>query len=257
MNTKQFSIIALLLIFIGCHSITNDEAKIELNNLGFKCNEVQFLKAIEYNNERAVNLFLILGINPNINDELGRSALAIASIDFDEKIIRNLIKHGAKVKEDLGGDALLSACWHNNLNIVKILVQKKTNINFKGFEKITPLMNACIKGDKKLISFLVKHGAKINSKEKDGFSPLLYACIHNSRNVIAYLVQNGADVNQRNKNGHSPLEICIMNNNLAQVKLLINNGADLSIKNEQGETPLSLAIKLGYKDIESFIKSKK
>jgi ankyrin repeat protein len=257
MNTKQFSLIALLLILTGCNNITNDEAKIELNDLGLKFNEVQFLKAIEYNNERAVTLFLILGINPNINDEFGSSALDIASIDFNEKIIKNLIQHGAKVQGNLGGETLLSACWHNNLNIVKILIQKKTNINFKGFEQITPLMNACIKGNQKLIAFLVKHGASINSREKDGFSPLLYACIHNSINAIAYLLRNGADVNQRNKNDVSPLKISILNNNLPLVKLLINNGADLSIKDKQGESALSLAIKLGHSDIKSFIKSKK
>lgn len=54
------------------------------------------------------------------------------------------------------------ASKHNNINIIKLLLDNGANINAINHWKTTPLMYAYVYGHLEVIRFLLKHGANMN-----------------------------------------------------------------------------------------------
>jgi ankyrin repeat protein len=99
---------------------------------------------------------------------------------------------------------LCIACANGNIDLVKNLIDKGTDVNKKDSSNLTPIMHAALIGNKAMITLLVEHGAKIsyallgivkartNSVEKevlsgreDPYEVTLW------RNLLDFLVQEG------------------------------------------------------------------
>jgi ankyrin repeat protein len=57
---------------------------------------------------------------------------------------------------------LCIACAEGNLDLVKTLIDKGTDINKKDSSNLTPIMHAALNGNRILINLLVESGAKIS-----------------------------------------------------------------------------------------------
>lgn len=64
--------------------------------LNYEYTEVSFLKAVKQGDEKAVLLFLTLGMNPNAKDRFGKTALQIAEENKYSEIVKLLKHSGAK-----------------------------------------------------------------------------------------------------------------------------------------------------------------
>ncbi len=66
-------------------------------------------------------------------------------------------------------------CKHGNLDIVKILVEHKADINKTNSFGVTHLMNACIAGHDHIVEYLLENGANASLTTKSGDSALSLA----------------------------------------------------------------------------------
>ena len=55
------------------------------------------------------------------------------------------------------------AIYHENMSMVKILVNEDTNLELRSFEFGTPLLHALFDGEHEIFELLVSFGANVNS----------------------------------------------------------------------------------------------
>ena len=177
-------------------------------------------------------------------------SLTIASPAIFAGKIHDAIENGdiQKVQELLGNNPecvneadgysrtpLCWACYHGNLDIVKLLLENevKESINIPDKDGRTPLFLACYCDNLKMVKLLLENGAKesINRPNNYGPTPLCLACRANSLEVVKLLLENGAkeSINKAcNEYVPTPLYWACYHGNLDIVKLLLENGATIS-----------------------------
>lgn len=76
-----------------------------------------------------------------------------------------------------------------NLNMIKILIKYKANLEFKDKFKETALNSAVRTGNIEVIKYLLEQGADINTQSSDSSTPLEYA-IHQGDSESVNILQN-------------------------------------------------------------------
>lgn len=148
--------------------------------------------------------------------------------------------------------ALLSAVYNNNIEKVKELLSKGTDINTKDNDKMTPLLIATEKGYIEIAKLLIEKGADINAKNDKGITALIFASDEKGDiNILKLLLDKGADINAKDNVGYTALMWAVWNGKIEVVKLLLEKGADVNIEDKKGNTALMLA---KQKDIANLIK---
>ena len=179
---------------------------------------------------------------------------------------------------DEHNDIIHYACWGNNLDIVKYLVEERNvDINYIDRDGWYPIHSACNSLD--LIEYLVEKGADINCRGYKGnhlihlvcndkydesieiaewliahnvdvnclndelVSPIHYACMRGMLGIVKLLVGCGLDVNCADKNGWCPIHYACENGNIELVKYLISCGVKLNSFTKCGTHPLHIAIR--------------
>lgn len=216
------------------------------------------------------------GANINAVDIEGWSALSYAVNNGDIESAKLLLENKAKIKDELL-IAIKSPIVESRINIMKLLIDNKANINYADEDEFTPLNIAIESGDMELTKFLITNGANVNSLMQDGVSLIGYAIAQNNMDLLQILIENGANVNYTNGdswadtplktasrlgldnvvrilltrnvdinavdiNGNTALHTAALNSQLSIVKLLLEKNPNLDIQNKVGNTALHLAV---------------
>ncbi|WP_341822753.1 ankyrin repeat domain-containing protein [Wolbachia endosymbiont (group A) of Clivina fossor] len=118
-------------------------------------------------------------------DEKERTALHYA---IDAKTVRLLIEKGVDVNvaDVRGHTALHLAITEKRLETVRELIKSGGNVNAEEYgNKCTPLHLACMVGEKEIVEELVKAGAEIEQADKFGMTAMDYA--KNSKEIAEVL----------------------------------------------------------------------
>lgn len=223
------------------------------------------------------------GANINAVDIEGWSALSYAVNNGDIESAKLLLENKAKIKDELL-IAIKSPIVESRINIMKLLIDNKANINYTDENGFNPLNIAIESGDMELTKFLITNGANVNSLMQDGVSLIGYAIAQNNMDLLQILIENGANVNYTNgdswadtplktasrlgldnvvrilltrnadinavdMNGNTALHTAALNSQLSVVKLLLEKNPNLDIQNKVGNTALHLAVISGNIDI--------
>lgn len=100
-----------------------------------------------------------------------------------------------------------------------------------------PLLNWCL-NHVEIAKLLVDLKADINMQDKSGWAPLHYAAFKNCPKNVQMYLDAGADINIQNDMKSTPLHIAAWQNHINIVGMLIAQGADLNRKDLHGNTPL-------------------
>lgn len=151
--------------------------------------------AIRRGSEKAVDILLGKGADPNICDKEDNSPLHIAARLGQHSIVQQLIRHRAKIQ----------------------LCNK---------QKMTPLHLAATNKEAKVATLLVDQKADINAVNKDGATPLHMAAFHGSAENVKLLLHRGASVQMRTAIGHSALNLAAIasGDNGAVIEILLKAG---------------------------------
>ncbi|VDI74074.1 Hypothetical predicted protein [Mytilus galloprovincialis] len=168
----------------------------------------------------------------------------------------NLVKLFSDHNEDLNPvifEYLEDACDTDNVPLVKLLVNKKININRNLSGGCNALHIACKNGSTSLIHFLVKNGADVNCTDKQGNTPLIEACRNENESVVSLLLKNESEINKSNLEGLFPLMIAANKGKTRLLKLLISNGADVNKTDFLGYTCLMRTIQSDTRNSEALL----
>ncbi|MGL4944336.1 MAG: ankyrin repeat domain-containing protein [Thermoguttaceae bacterium] len=190
------------------------------------------------------------GENVSVQDQNGRTPLHLA-VEWNNNIdiIKLLIDKGAGDNaKSVGSTTLLhiaAARRDINLDVIKLLIAKGADVNARDCYVRTPLHIAAGCGtNPDVIKVLIDNGADVNANY-GAQAPLYYAASGNTNpDIIKVLIDNGADVNAKISGslGTTPLHAAAMSNrNPDIIKLLIDKGADISAQSTYG-TPLHAAV---------------
>ena len=153
-------------------------------------------------------------------------------------------------------DALLTAAYLDESNMVKYLIDKGADVNARDYEEYTAIIKCRNRKGKEVIELLCSAGAKINVSNKYGKTPLhRFADIGNVE-AVKYLIEKGADVNAKDTNGQVPLNL-IGSNITEIIEVLVAAGADVNARSNSKQTPLHIyASRRGNKDVVEYLLSK-
>lgn len=166
------------------------------------------VKAVKFDDDRAVSKDLAGGMDPNATDEQGTPLLVLAAREKSDKVAALLVAN------------------------------PKTNIEAEDRAGENAMMLAALNGDIDLVKLLISKDAEVNKK---GWAPLHYAASNGNDDIVQLLLDNSAYVDAGSPNGTTPLMMAARGNHVTTVKILLDNGADLNVKNQIGLNALDFA----------------
>lgn len=139
----------------------------------------------------------------------------------DIEAIKNAIKNGVDVnlQDQYGSTALILASCYDYEEIVKLLIENGADINLYDDEGNTGLILASCRGHDRIVKLLLKNGANINLQDNDGSTALIWASFSSYEEVVKLLLENGTDINLQDNNGKTALDYAVRkkNNNIVQL----------------------------------------
>lgn len=178
------------------------------------------------------------------------SAVSTGNIE----IIQNLIsKVDVNTPDEFGSSALDHACWTDNTNLVKLLLQApKINVNRKNQYGDTALMKASLRGHENIVRLLLLvTEINVNAQNNHGSTALLNACWNGHENIIKLLLQiPGINVYIQTEEGNIALLFASLKGTENAVKLLLQMpGINVNAQNKHGDTALINACWNGHENI--------
>ncbi len=192
-----------------------DEKGLEFTPHGFE-------KAVEADNEGAIELYLSCGVDVDTADERGWTPLTLSSFNGHDHLAMLLMQHGARV-------------------------------GVKDKHGYTPLHWAAFRGNDNVVDLLTRQGADVNAASHSGWTPLMQAATRGHLISAAKLLAKGAFVNATTNDGWTALHKAAANGHTSVARLLLSKGADASIQHPNGSTALTLALKHKHRDIAKML----
>ena len=160
-------------------------------------------------------------------------------------MVRLLIKHKANVntRTDSGDTPLTLAARNKHENVLHALLNdSQCLVDAKGRDGYTALQYSCRYGHVDIVKILLKHKANVNARTDSGDTPLILAVIHKHDNVInALLSDSQCLVDAKGQDGYTALHYSCRYGHVDRVRTLVNHKANVNAKTDSGDTPLTLA----------------
>ncbi|KAJ3344647.1 POC1 centriolar protein A [Entophlyctis luteolus] len=174
---------------------------------------------------RVVKILLDAGADPNVSDNLGKTALSIATRNGDVAIVTALILNGAVnllAVDDYGWSMLHYAARNGHVDVS---------------------------------SFLIGRGCNVNATDEVGMSPLHVASEMGHAELARLLVMNGADVECMDHLKRTPMHYGAENGHMDVIKFLLDEcQANSRGRDVTGQTPSNLALAAGFNEVFDVLK---
>jgi ankyrin repeat protein len=196
----------------------------------------------------------ILNHHPDVADLLIASNAQVTIFDAAGGGYVNIVKAQLKADpalatatDDSGWTALHFAARNGHLDVAKLLLANKADVNVKTKIGMTPLEVAFAFSPsampfarttdtnyEAIAELLIAHGAEVSSRSNVGLTALHYAASAGFTNVINELLDRHADVNAKDNSGRTPLDLAAQHGRLDVVDLLVARGAEMDAKDRAG-----------------------
>lgn len=256
--------IAGLLGLTGCEKSasrkpTPEAAQQLLKLRGYEFNERSYLAAAQAGDILAINAFFDAGINPNAQDDDGRTALVLAAVRGNLGVVNALLAHNVdvNVKDKNGYTALTHAVDAKQEDVVDTLLNRtELDPNARGLNQRPVLLAYVWRDSKGKVEKLLALGADVNAEDVDGDTALHGAARSGNVEILQMLLDKGALPNAKNKQGGTPLMWAAVYGNAEAANLLLNRGADASIKDNDGITAAEWATRNNQESVARMIRSR-
>lgn len=230
------------------------------------------LEAASRGDVEEVKRMLDYGVDPNLANDDGLTALHQACIDEYDEIAELLVEYGAIIDAE---DRELWTPLHasaacGNFPMVEYLVDHGANVVALNADGNLPV--DLVEEDEDLKNYLLKemdnHGfderkldeliqlrekqmmedirdaiekkRDLEIKNKEGATALHIAAANAYVEVLEFLLENDADIDVEDKDGWKPIHAAACWGNERSIELLVQHGAELESRTPHGETPLDL-----------------
>ena len=238
------AIVSGLVVASGCansgsRAKTPESVRYLLKLRGYDFDEKGFFAAAQARDLQAINSFIDAGMNPNVQDSDGHTALISAAARGELDVVNTLLSHGVDINiNDKSGYTALSHAidaMHDDVEDA-LLSRPELNPNCRGRNSRPALFAYVWRDNKERVEKLLAHGADINMQDGDGDTALHGAAETGNVEIMRMLLDKGANPNAKNKQGGTPLMWAAVFGNDDAAKLLLSRGAEASLKDNDGIT---------------------
>lgn len=175
----------------------------------------EFLPGAEQGQPAVLKSCLAKGVDINVSNRQGRTAIILASLHQHYECVALLIDAGADIdqQDQTCVNPFLLSCLNNDLTLLRLMLPARPDLNrltrFGGVG-ITP---ACEKGHLEIVrELLARTDINVNHTNFVGWTPLLEAIVLNDggerrQQIIKLLLEHGANPHMTDKYGKTPLEL--------------------------------------------------
>ena len=238
---------------VSCGGDSQEEAKSELHAKAFKFTVDDFMRAARQGHVTALKNFLAAGMDVNVKDGEGVSALFRAAQAGQPAAVKFLAAQGARTDEvGTGYDTpLVAAARSGSTDTVLVLLEEKADANFRTEKNWTALTAATFKGQAETVRAL----APLSKDSLD--EALQIAALQGRTQVIDILLGAGANVFSRSKDQKTPLMYAAAAGHLDAVKLLMVHGSNRLALDGTEKTAADLAQAAGHGTVVAFLNDPK
>jgi ankyrin repeat protein len=165
---------------------------------------LQFMSAASGGDLNTVQKLVSQGIDVNVRDIDGESAIGAAAGAGQKDVARYLLSAGADINgTDEIGTPLHWAARKGQTDMARFLISQGAGVSVKNpnvsdpYSGITPIFEAAGSGSVEIIQLLLAHGAKVDEKTTMGVTPLMMAAQHSRLEAVQALIKAGADANAK------------------------------------------------------------
>lgn len=175
----------------------------------------EFLTAALKGEATTLKACLERGVDINVTNRQGRTAVTLASLNQKYDCVALLIDAGADInqQDETCFNPFLISCLNDDLKLLRLLLPARpdlTRLTRFGGVGITP---ASEKGHVEIVRELLEHTEiNVNHTNFLGWTPLLEAIVLNDggkkqQEIVSLLLENGANPQMTDKYGKTPLEL--------------------------------------------------
>lgn len=200
------------------------------------------LAAAKGSNE-VVQTLLDRGLDENHKDDLGWTPLHAAACEGHRSVCAVLTEKGsmARVGElDVEGRTpLILSAQEGHCSTVKLLIDRKSPINHRGYDGHSALSAAALQGHGEVVELLLRRGADTDVKDAEE-RPLLYLLVlEGLLNIATLLIEKGAiSLESKDAEGRTALHVAAWQGDLDAIGLLLEYGADPNSLDSDDRPPL-------------------
>lgn len=203
--------------------------------------------------EKIALMLLNENVNVNAVDNNNFTALHGAAFYQHTKLLKLLIEKKAdlEIKDSSGSTAVSIAANRGNLDCLKILVEAgaiTSNYPEKKFFFISMAANGYLD----IIKYLIEE-VHVTITKEDASKALIFATMRGNTETVRYLLTKEIDLNQLHE-GEPVLHHAVYTNSEDILKLLLEAKPDINKKNNFGKTALEKATKLKYSTMIEILK---
>ncbi|MEE1673776.1 ankyrin repeat domain-containing protein [Agarivorans aestuarii] len=177
--------------------------------------QTALLQALQF--EQAKTLKAIIELNPDltIRDRFGYSALEIALLSGDEKIVIPVLNklNEQKINEKIADDAIVNLAAmegrgdYGPSEISYELLKQGVNVDAANAKGQTALCLAVATNKPMTIRVLLEAGANLNHQDNNGWTPLMYAVRFGRLGIARTLLSHPLNLNLENKDGKKAIDM--------------------------------------------------
>lgn len=169
--------------------------------------QTPLIYAVSVNDTKSSSILIDRRANVNCLDKKGYSALCYATMNDNVELVDKLLKNGAEVNiivktNDIERNLLIITTFKKNIEISKLLIQSKININYfykfsknhkTFFGKCNALIFALINKDFSHVKLLIENGIDVNYtfdyKNYSNFNVYAYSLLTKNIEIIKYIYE--------------------------------------------------------------------
>lgn len=230
-----------------------DDLKIKPTTLSKNKESVLHFIAKKENQSAIVTYFLSKGVDVNLADAEGNTALMNASSGRDVALVNLLLEKGAKVNEAnaKGETAIFQAVKSGSVEVINALLSKNASLSVSDKDNhdvayhLVQNFRAPRGGNDDFLdklNLLKNKGVSLQAAQKDGNTLYHLAVAKNDLNLVKKLEGLSININAKNAEGLTALhKAALVAKDDALLKYIVSLNADKSIKTDFDETAYDIA----------------